>query len=221
MKACSRCHEVQPLSEFKTDRSRSDGKHPTCKACHHAHYRAHAERICAANRERYALHADARRAYAREYQRANKTRRAAYRAGRRAVDTEQRRKSRAADPTKHRAALYRRYWADPIAARQRMKEWRQRNHARWQTLRFKAAAKRRAAMLHPASEVVDRHAVIARDQSRCHVCGAVVPPTEITLDHLIPLARGGPHAAWNVAVAHRGCNSSRGVRGPAQPRLPI
>lgn len=32
-KFCSRCQRLKSLSEFHRDRSRSDGRHATCKAC--------------------------------------------------------------------------------------------------------------------------------------------------------------------------------------------
>jgi 5-methylcytosine-specific restriction endonuclease McrA len=64
----------------------------------------------------------------------------------------------------------------------------------------------------PRVEKIDRAAIIARDQSICHLCGLVVPPEEMSLDHLIPLARGGSHTADNLAVAHLVCNKKRGTK---------
>jgi 5-methylcytosine-specific restriction endonuclease McrA len=31
------------------------------------------------------------------------------------------------------------------------------------------------------------------------------------MDHLIPLSQNGPHTRANVALAHRSCNSRKGV----------
>jgi 5-methylcytosine-specific restriction endonuclease McrA len=39
------------------------------------------------------------------------------------------------------------------------------------------------------------------------------------LDHIVPLSRGGTHEPSNVQLAHYGCNSKRGAKGPAQMRL--
>lgn len=67
--------------------------------------------------------------------------------------------------------------------------------------------------------IVDRQAIIARDGSRCHVCHRIVRE-DITLDHLIPLSKGGIHNAQHLAVACRSCNAKRGDgRLPAQLRL--
>lgn len=43
---------------------------------------------------------------------------------------------------------------------------------------------------------------------------------DATMDHLVPLSKGGDHSWENVALAHRSCNSKRGAgRLPAQLRL--
>lgn len=56
-------------------------------------------------------------------------------------------------------------------------------------------------------------------QGVCALCGQLVaidrarPKREwATIDHVIPLAKGGRHAYDNVQLAHLGCNSSKGAR---------
>lgn len=44
----------------------------------------------------------------------------------------------------------------------------------------------------------------------CHHCGGKFPKAELSMDHLIPLARGGKTTKNNVAVSCRACNASRG-----------
>jgi 5-methylcytosine-specific restriction endonuclease McrA len=66
-----------------------------------------------------------------------------------------------------------------------------------------------------------------RDSWICHLCLKKVPqqpgkaksPKGATVDHLIPLARGGEHVWKNVALAHRYCNVSRSTEGIAQLKL--
>jgi hypothetical protein len=47
-------------------------------------------------------------------------------------------------------------------------------------------------------------------QKKCHICARrftkAAPPT---IDHVIPLIRGGDHAAHNIALAHKSCNSRK------------
>lgn len=65
-----------------------------------------------------------------------------------------------------------------------------------------------------------RMSIFTRDGWRCHICKRTVRkdqqaphPLAPTLDHLVPLAEGGPDNAANVATAHFMCNSRRGARG--------
>lgn len=44
----------------------------------------------------------------------------------------------------------------------------------------------------------------------CHHCGGKFPKNQLTMDHLIPLARGGKTTKGNVVVACRPCNAARG-----------
>ncbi len=44
----------------------------------------------------------------------------------------------------------------------------------------------------------------------CHHCGQKFVKTELTMDHLIPVARGGKSTKNNVVPACKLCNQSRG-----------
>ena len=43
----------------------------------------------------------------------------------------------------------------------------------------------------------------------CHYCGKSVPPKELTLDHLVPLARGGKSTKGNCVPACKECNNRK------------
>ena len=43
----------------------------------------------------------------------------------------------------------------------------------------------------------------------CHYCGAQVPPAELTLDHIVPLVRGGRSSRGNCVPACKACNSAK------------
>ena len=49
----------------------------------------------------------------------------------------------------------------------------------------------------------------------CHYCGKQVPPKELTLDHIVPLVRGGHSTKGNCVPACKECNSKK------QHMLPI
>jgi len=43
----------------------------------------------------------------------------------------------------------------------------------------------------------------------CHYCGGIFPPAELTMDHLVPIVRGGKSARGNVAPACKECNNKK------------
>lgn len=43
----------------------------------------------------------------------------------------------------------------------------------------------------------------------CHFCGGTFPPDQLTMDHLVPVARGGKSTHGNVVPACQGCNSRK------------
>jgi hypothetical protein len=67
-----------------------------------------------------------------------------------------------------------------------------------------------------------------RDGAKCNICTKPVnmsksgsDPLGPTIDHLLPVSKGGTNDSFNLALAHRRCNTSRGNRGHAQLLLEI
>lgn len=46
-------------------------------------------------------------------------------------------------------------------------------------------------------------------EGRCHYCGGTFPPGELTMDHLVPVIRGGTSSRGNLVPACRECNSRK------------
>lgn len=44
---------------------------------------------------------------------------------------------------------------------------------------------------------------------RCYYCGGEVPPKELTLDHVVPLVRGGHSTRGNCVPACKACNNAK------------
>lgn len=40
----------------------------------------------------------------------------------------------------------------------------------------------------------------------CHYCGSRTPPKELTMDHIVPIARGGRSTKGNLVPACKQCN---------------
>lgn len=65
-------------------------------------------------------------------------------------------------------------------------------------------------------EVIADLEIFERDGWTCQLCGEpVLPfikglhPRQATLDHVVPVSRGGEHVASNLQLAHLGCNSAK------------
>lgn len=43
----------------------------------------------------------------------------------------------------------------------------------------------------------------------CYYCGLRVPSRELTMDHLVPLVRGGRSTKGNIVAACKGCNNKK------------
>ena len=43
----------------------------------------------------------------------------------------------------------------------------------------------------------------------CHWCGNSFPPAELTMDHIVPIARGGTSSRGNVVPACKECNNRK------------
>jgi 5-methylcytosine-specific restriction endonuclease McrA len=48
----------------------------------------------------------------------------------------------------------------------------------------------------------------------CHHCGGTFPPQELTMDHLVPIIRGGKSTRGNLVPSCKSCNSERKHRLP-------
>lgn len=65
----------------------------------------------------------------------------------------------------------------------------------------------------PTAELFTLDEIFERDGGVCHLCALPVDrDRDATVDHLIPVTRGGPHTRANAKLAHRGCNSRKGNR---------
>ena len=63
---------------------------------------------------------------------------------------------------------------------------------------------------------LSRKNILLRDHNTCQYCGHVFPPQDLTLDHVIPRARGGDSNWDNLAACCRRCNNRKGNRTPEE-----
>jgi 5-methylcytosine-specific restriction endonuclease McrA len=60
-----------------------------------------------------------------------------------------------------------------------------------------------------------------RDRHMCLYCGERFPTSELTRDHVIPLAQGGCDSWENVVSACKPCNQFKGCRTPESANTPL
>jgi 5-methylcytosine-specific restriction endonuclease McrA len=61
-----------------------------------------------------------------------------------------------------------------------------------------------------------RHNIYMRDGNRCQYCGKRHSTSELSLDHVTPISRGGPSNWENVVCACLSCNVRKGNRLPEE-----
>ena len=107
--------------------------------------------------------------------------------------------------------MHYRRWAR-AEGREVLPQWDERRRSQWH--------KRRALSNGAAgAEMIDRISVYERDGWRCGICFEAVDrelswpdPLSASLDHVVPLSRGGSHQLTNVQCAHLVCNVRKGAR---------
>jgi 5-methylcytosine-specific restriction endonuclease McrA len=84
----------------------------------------------------------------------------------------------------------------------------------------KSDAKRRMQKVAATLETFEPREIFERDQWTCQLCQRPVDdtiawpaPLSPSLDHIVPISKGGDHSRANSRLAHLACNSSRGNRG--------
>ncbi len=67
--------------------------------------------------------------------------------------------------------------------------------------------------------ILSRKNILRRDGHRCQFCGRADVP--LTVDHVIPISRGGEDSWENLVCACVGCNNRKGDRTPDEARMPL
>jgi 5-methylcytosine-specific restriction endonuclease McrA len=177
-----------------------------CRPC--AHERAKACARASAKR-RYQANPERAKARARAYHHANKPRLQAYKRLHHVAHAAERsgkaRLRYQADPQKQIAKT--REWRarNPEAAALGSKSWRKRNADSVRLYVHKRRARLRDGN-SPGFTGSEWRALCESFDGRCAYCFA---PGALTIDHVVPISRGGRHELSNVAPACKPCNSAK------------
>lgn len=198
LKTCCRCGEQKDTSAFHQWIRGSDGLRPACKECRKEESRDYYLR----NKQRI-------KEYSKAWQKNNpERRREASRLGAKRrywLDPDKYREAskrwRSLNPEKEQAARQNAVVSGKSAAR--LREWRKNNpHKR------KAQEYRRRALLTDAPGCASGEQIAARVEmwgGKCWLCLKVAD----TIDHVIPLSRGGSNWPSNLRPACKSCNSRK------------
>lgn len=124
----------------------------------------------------------------------------------------------------HRAYARAQYYKDPAYASQKSRRWKRANrehyrdtYRKWvQTPNGRAAIRRgahrrRIRLLAVTNDVTTAQiAELMQRQTHCAYCKKkFTDKLPSTIDHVIPVSKGGPHTISNLVLACRPCNSSK------------
>lgn len=191
-KRCPKCGQTKPTSDFGKNKQTSNGLACNCKACHNlrgkVYYQAHQAQVI----ERTSKNNKANRArcYQAKVRWQNR-----HREEHLASTKERVQRWREQNRDKDRAASLRWSKAHPDAVRAISHKGR--------TRRFKADG---------FFTKEEWQAVKQAQGYRCLHCGKQEPEIKLTVDHIIPLSKGGTGYISNVQGLCRSCNSVKGVR---------
>lgn len=204
-KRCSKCGEVKPISEFHI-RDRNKGSYVSrCKDCK-KHYRKqyyednrekenknskrynkeHSEEISTQKKQWYQEHKEDIRAYNKNYYKNNR-------------DNELKR-------SKERRKNYPEY----LAKYQR--EYRQTlkgklAHGNFE--HYRRIKKNTTPKKHHITEI-QWQKILENQDNKCIMCGVGFTDENIpTIDHIMPLSKGGEHTSANIQALCKSCNSSK------------
>ncbi len=104
-------------------------------------------------------------------------------------------------------------WRERTRERRRaqFREWEKCNPEKVSLRDRRSKARRRVIIGTP--DPLNYERIIAEHGMVCHICGDEIKSfADLHFDHVIPLARGGPHSYENVRPSHKRCNLRKGAK---------
>ena len=192
MKKCPRCRLLLPSSEFHKTLNRKDGLQYYCIRCQAEYNRLYRQTHREEEVKRHWRYRQNHKAQSRKYYQANKTKRKEYRRNYRKT---------------HKAKI-----------RKQIKQYAKTHSGVIQAVRIRRRARRfGGAMI----DIFTNEEIFERDNWICGICGKEVDkdlkyPGRMcaSLDHILPLSRGGNHTRDNVQLAHMKCNQIKSANIP-------
>ena len=193
-KFCRKCGITYSIGQFQKHNATKDGLHPYCRQCN--------------------------KQYHQEYYASHRKEAAAAGLARRLANPERKAMSDArwalANPDKVRANRLRWHERHPGLGVQRAREWAAANPESAKLSASLTQAKRRASKRGGDGHITARQwrAKLDYYNNCCAYCLGKFE--KLTMDHMIPLSRGGQHTDENIVPACGSCNSRKSARTPME-----
>src|SRR5262245_1560599 len=106
----------------------------------------------------------------------------------------------------------------PQQHREEVRRWKIRNPDKVREQNLRRQSQKKQVAIHDFT-VAQWQIVKATYNPRCVYCGK--KPKRLTMDHIIPLSKGGQHTLNNIVPACRSCNSTKHTKPPLCPVQPM
>lgn len=200
-RTCNTCGISKPLDDFHRNKSSASGRLPRCKTCRKIADASYVE-----------AHREEARVRVTEWTKANPERARVRVKAWAAANPERIRAIRARFRRSEKGRLAEKR-VSPLVRRAARRRYYERNAARWRGYNHDRRARLRGA---PGTHTPEDVQAIARAQRmRCAACsGRLGRNPEV--DHILPLALGGPNDRLNLQLLCRRCNRSKGALHPVE-----
>lgn len=231
-KTCSKCKVSKPRGDFHRDGRQGDGRVSRCKSCIAEYKRVNKVRFQEKDRARKQAWHQANREAVHEKHRVYRAENAARIAERTNAWYVANRDAKAAYDRAYReanreelAARFRTYYeANRERYRANDRAWRLANPGRSREADRTRQQVRRARKLGASIGEIDLPALWDAQEGLCGLCGEVIDdglrwphPMSPSVDHIVPLSRGGTHEQSNLQWTHLIGNTRKGAKLPDSP----
>jgi len=194
-KTCSKCKQIKPLEKYSKHKGGKDGLRAACKDC-----------VNKQTKERHAKNPEKIKAYRNSWRENNRAKVKVYVKefyARHAVELRAKRAAqRIRSKERENASARAAYLQNPEKYRLKTRIYHENNPEQNRN----SSQKRRAIMRNCDTRLVTKAELVKIYGSKCFYCGSI---EQITVDHIIPISRGGRHAIGNLAPACYSCNASK------------
>jgi 5-methylcytosine-specific restriction endonuclease McrA len=210
---CKKCGELRHLSNFGINGTRDDGTSSHRSTCRRCTKRAKRRRQGTLPRREWQAKRAERLAAEKAARKRSPTAKQLHRELRSLLRALLRQRIEASGDNWNAFEFRWRYRNDPVFRdKQIARTWARK--AASGVLRTDSRSGRRVSDDGTLTPAVIRRLFATAD--RCPYCQAGLHPRDKTLDHLVPVSRGGAHSIENVAVCCRRCNMRKRTRTPLE-----